>query len=257
MRKPRSRHIGKPRRSGIVPAQDDGVSGLRQLWMALGVPALLVCANVLVLTQGGDLGLGGLPALTLSIGDETPEALAGFWGVILLGLFGIAGNLVLARHARLSRGGFWGRVPLRLFSLKPEDVVHRCLALCALVLFALLPIYTLGHSAKTLVRYGIVCVELQTENGAIWRPVADSRDWQRNSGQFFAAPGLPMRLTSSETLTQGAAGDPQCTVESASVEWFGGFQAVCLLALVLAAAVAFLRAGLTLVRPGPTSRRKP
>lgn len=172
------------------PAQLLG-SGLRKLWLALTLLAVLIVFNVLIATQGsGGVTLGLKATLNIEFADDIPEAVAAFWGVVWLSVLGIATGAVLFAHGRNEPGGWSDRYPFRMFEIPTAGRPGRIIQVVAVLLLTLAPAYMLGHSWRVLIGHGIRCVEVKDAAGAL--------TWvNRDKGVF-----TPVVSTGSETGKQ-------------------------------------------------------
>lgn len=183
---------------------DKAAESLRKLWLALSIMALIVCIAVYDVTQGsGGLVLGVKGVIGFGFADGMPEAIAAFWGAMLLPIFMCAACAVLIVHAR-GHGTDWAsRYPFRLFDTPPGSSTGRVAQVVAILVFLLLPIGMIGHSWRVFINFAALCV--RGADGT-WAPQPLS-DWQLFQP---AATGQAVRLGHVDGQSVAGLGERIC-----------------------------------------------
>lgn len=140
-------------------AAEKAAESLRTIWLVFGVMALIVCFAVHAVTQGtGGLVVGLKGIIGLGFADGMPEAIAAFWGAMLLPILMAITGVLLLQHARTNGTGWASRYPFRLRDMPPESGIGRVVQGTAIVVFTLLPMGMAVHSWRVFIKFAALCV---------------------------------------------------------------------------------------------------
>lgn len=144
------------------------LSTLRKLWLVVSIALLIFSIEVMVATQGWPEILSIDNFIEVGLPDNTAEAVSAYWGILFLSVLLIAGMWLLVVHAQQAGMQDTFRWPGRLLDVEPRSPIGRAYNLFTVLVFALFPLYTLGHAVRVFLDRIVLC---HSDNGN-WSEIA-------------------------------------------------------------------------------------